>query len=177
MLQINDSAETHEIFDEIDTVQNPPIKAPNSRKRATSSKKKTKAKTKIIGERTFIDVETGESQIFNVVDIEDCDADFDKIWLSHILSAIEEIGNAKIKILNYILENREKANNSLIITTRELAEVTNTSLDTVSKTLRALEKNDIIKRKVGSIMLCPNAIFKGKHKNRMNVLYQYRHFE
>jgi DNA-binding transcriptional ArsR family regulator len=135
-----------------------------------------KKKTRVIGEKTYIDQETGESQIFNVVDIEDVDADFDKIWLAHILSAIEEIGNAKIKILNYILENREKANNSLIITTRELAEATDTSLDTVSKTLRALEKNDIIKRKIGSIMLCPNAIFKGKHKNRMNILYQYRHF-
>ena len=167
MLQVNDnknsSASSSEDYDMKSSVK----------VRKTTAKKK---RTKVIGEKIYIDKETGESQIFNVVDIEDVDADFDKIWLAHILSAIEEIGNAKIKILNYILENREKANNSLIITTRELAEATNTSLDTVSKTLRALEKNDIIKRKVGSIMLCPNAIFKGKHKNRMNILYQYRHF-
>lgn len=167
MLQINDNADYENKSSETESLQTTKI---------NNESKSTKKKTIIIGEKTYIDEETGESQTFNVVNIEDVDSDFDKIWLGHILSAIEEIGTAKVRILSYILENREKANNSLIITTRELANATNTSLDTVSKTLKALEKNDIIKRKVGSIMLCPNAIFKGKHKNRMNILYQYRHF-
>jgi DNA-binding transcriptional ArsR family regulator len=169
MLQINDDTDYSSTSLEEHTVKSSqPI---NSHKKAAIKKK-----ISIVGEKIYIDKETGESQVFNVVNIEDVDSNFDKIWLAHILSAIDEIGNAKIKILSYILENREKANNSLIITTRELAQATDTSLDTVSKTLKSLEKNDIIKRKVGSIMLCPSAIFKGKHKNRMNVLYQYRHF-
>lgn len=170
MLQTNDGLDYGSTPPEENTVRLP-------QSTITSKKVAIKKKISIIGEKTYIDRETGEEQIFNVVDIQDVDSNFDKIWLAHILSAIDEIGNAKIKILNYILENRERGNNTLIVTTRELAQATDTSLDTVSKTLKSLEKNNIIKRKVGSIMLCPNAIFKGKHIHRMNILYQYRHFD
>jgi Fic family protein len=143
-------------------------------KSVTAIKKK---KISIVGEKTYIDEETGEKQIFNVVDIQDVDSAFDKIWLIHILSTLDELGTAKIKILTYILDNRERANNTLIITTRELATATDTSLDTVTRTLKVLVENDIITRRIGSIMLCPNVIFKGDRKHRMNILYKYRHFD
>jgi Fic family protein len=145
------------------------------------SKKVTKKlsstrKTKVIGEEDYINTRTGETQTFNVVEIDDVDANFEKLWLGHILAAIDEIGNAKMKILNYILENREKANNSLIITIVELAEQTGVSRPTVTSTLQVLEKHGIIKRKTGAVILNPDVVFKGRHKHRMNVLYKYNHF-
>jgi DNA-binding transcriptional ArsR family regulator len=137
----------------------------------------TTKKTKIVGQEEYTSLRTGETQIFNVVEIEDTDANFEKLWLGHILAAIDEIGNAKMKVLNYILDNREKSNNSLIITVSELAKKIGVSHPTVVTTLQILEKHEIIKRKTGAIFLSPNIVFKGGHKHRLNVLYKYKHFD
>jgi predicted transcriptional regulator len=133
-------------------------------------------KTKVIGEEEYLNTRTGEVQTFNVVEIQDVDANFEKLWLGHILSAIDEIGNAKMKILNYILQNRERSNNSLIITIAELSQRTEISRATVVTTLQTLEKHGIIKRRTGAVILNPDVVFKGRHKHRMNVLYKYNHF-
>ncbi|WP_181280727.1 replication/maintenance protein RepL [Aphanothece hegewaldii] len=44
---------------------------------------------------------------------------------------------------------------------------------TVVRTLQALEKHNIVKRKTGVVMLNPNVIFKGGYGKRMNVLMRY----
>jgi DNA-binding HxlR family transcriptional regulator len=136
----------------------------------------TAKKTKIEGNRTYIDQETGELVDCNVVRIEDADANFDKIWLGHILDAIDEIGNAKMKVLMFLISKRERSNNAVIMTTRELAKEIGISLDTVSRTLQALEKHGIINRKTGAVFLNPNVVFRGRHKHRMNVLIKYHHY-
>lgn len=141
-----------------------------------SAKVSNTKKTRVIGEEDYINSKTGEVQTFNVVEIQDVDANFEKLWLGHILTAIDEIGNAKMKILNYILENRERSNNSLIITIVELAEKTGVSRPTVTTTLQTLEKHGIIKRRTGAVILNPDVVFKGRHNHRMNVLYKYKHF-
>jgi predicted transcriptional regulator len=134
-------------------------------------------KTKIVGQEEYTNSRTGEIQTFNVVEIEDTDANFEKLWLGHILAAIDEIGNAKMKVLNYILDNREKSNNSLIITVAELAKKIGVSHPTIVTTLQILEKHGIIKRKTGAIFLSPDVVFKGRYKHRLNVLYKYKHFD
>jgi hypothetical protein len=62
----------------------------------------TTRKGRIAGVTKYIHQETGVVEDFNVLSVEDCDANFQKIWLAHILTAIDEIGNAKMKILNYL---------------------------------------------------------------------------
>lgn len=136
----------------------------------------TTRKGRVAGTQEYTNNTTGEVKEFNVISVEDCDANFQKIWLSHILMAIDEIGNAKMQILAYLLKTRYPGNNTLIKTVREIAKETKTSVPTVVKTLQALEEHKIISRKSGSIILNPDVIFKGGHKHRMNVLIEYHHF-
>ena len=56
-------------------------------------------------------------------------------YLSSIINLIETLGNRKMQVVKYILENMDKSTNTLVITNRELAEKSKVSLDTVSKTI------------------------------------------
>ena len=136
----------------------------------------TTRKGRVAGVQEYINSTTGEVKEFNVISVEDSDANFQKIWVSHVLMAIDEIGNAKMQILTYLIKSRYPGNNTLIRTVDQIAKETNTSVPTVIKTLKALEKHKIISRKTGSIILNPDVIFKGGHKHRMNVLIEYHHF-
>ena len=136
----------------------------------------TSKKGRIAGVASYTNDLTGESTEFNVLSVEDCDANFQKIWLSHILLAIDEIGNSKMKVLNYLLKNRFPGNNTLNKTVREIVKETGTSIQTVTSTLKALEENNIIRRKTGVIILNPDVIFKGNHRHRMSILIEYSHF-
>ncbi|MBJ8192135.1 replication/maintenance protein RepL, partial [Bacillus cereus] len=51
--------------------------------------------------------------------------------LSAIMKLVVSSGNKKMKVVNYILENMEKSTCVLIITTRELAERSGVSYQTV----------------------------------------------
>ncbi len=135
----------------------------------------TSKKIKVVGEQKYINADTGLVENFHVVSIEDRDANFDKLWLGHILEAINELGNAKMKLLTYLLEKRHAATNQIIKTQREIAQETGISLDTISRTLKALDQHGIIKRKTGVLFLNPNVIFKGGHNSRMKVLLDYNH--
>ena len=139
-----------------------------------TSNKSTVQKTKIIGEEKYINSQTGEVVDFQVIDIrEETDANFHKIWLSHILSAFDELGNQKLKVLTYLLENMNKEN-LIIGTQRALADKIGVSYQTLSLTLKILREGDIIAMpQSGVIRFNPNIIFKGYHKRRMNVLYKY----
>lgn len=139
--------------------------------------KSTSRKISVIGQQEYINRDTGQIESFQVLRIEDVDANFQKIWLWHVLEAIDEIGNAKMKVLWYILEKRNAVTNTLIKTIREISQETGISLDTITRTLKALEKHNIIKRKTGAIFLNPHVIFKGGYNHRMKVLIDYMHFD
>ena len=146
----------------------------NSKDTTRTSKNSTVKKTKIIGEQEYVDHETGEVKKFQVIDIkENTDANFHKIWLSHILAAFDELGNQKLKVLTYLLENMNKEN-IVIGTQRVLADKINVSIQTLSITLKILREGDIITTpQSGVIRFNPNVIFKGYNKTRLNVLYKY----
>ena len=136
--------------------------------------KTTTKKTKVIGKETYINQQTGEIQEMNVIDItENTDANFHKIWLGHILAALDIIGSQKIKVLNYFLENMNKEN-LIVATQRKIADDTKTSIQTVSLTIKALkEANILVQVQSGVYRINPNVIFKGYNNSRMNILYRY----
>lgn len=136
--------------------------------------KTTIKKTKVIGKETYINQQTGEIQEMNVIDItENTDANFHKIWLGHILAALDIIGSQKIKVLNYFLENMNKEN-LIVATQRKIADDTKTSIQTVSLTIKALkEANILVQVQSGVYRINPNVIFKGYNNSRMNILYRY----
>jgi DNA-binding transcriptional regulator YhcF (GntR family) len=133
----------------------------------------TTKKTKIIGTEQYMNVSTGTVEDFQVVRVEDADFNFDKFWVSQLLTAIDEFGNQKIKLLMYLIQKRERSNNAVIKTVRELAEETGISKDTISATLKILEAHGIIKRKTGVIFISPNVVYRGTHNNRRRILFEY----
>ena len=65
------------------------------------------------GQRKLIDTETGEILHTQVVTKSSGDSGFHKIWLAEILDLMEEVGNAKIKVLMWLLsEGRQPESDS-----------------------------------------------------------------
>lgn len=136
--------------------------------------KTTRKKTKVIGTKTYIDRDTGELNEMQVVSIEERDANFHKIWLGHIVQALDLIGNKKIKVVNYIMENLN-SDNLFIKTQRDVADNLNISYRTVALTFKTLQEADFIKQpKRGIYQINPNVIFKGGKEKRLNILLQYQ---
>lgn len=139
--------------------------------------KTTRRKMKIVGKQTYINQETGEMNEVQVIDIEERDANFHKIWLSHILNSIDLIGNQKTKLAFWILDNID-SENQLIMTQRKIAKNSGISLYTVSETLKVLmDSNFLQKINSGDYRVNPNVLWKGGKSARMNVLFKYHQNE
>lgn len=133
----------------------------------------SRKKVKIVGTETYIKQDTGEITEMQIVQIEERDANFHKLWLNHILQTIDLIGNQKTKLAFWIVDhlNRE---NQLIMTQRKIAEETNTSIKTVNATIKALvDSNFLIKINSGAYRVNPDVLFKGGKSDRLNILLQY----
>ena len=105
---------------------------------------------------------------------ETVDINFDKIWLTSVMEALEQVGNKKFSVAQYILKNRDRNTNFLIQTQREIAEKCGVSLQTVSTTLKALEAADLIVGKSGIYQVNPEKLSYGGHSKRMAILRVYR---
>ena len=134
----------------------------------------TRNKVKVIGTETYIKRDTGELKEMQVIDIEERDANFHKLWLGHILQSIDLIGNQKTKLAFWILGQLD-SENKLVMTQRQIAERSGVSYQTVSKTMAALiDSNFLQKMHSGAYRVNPDVLFKGGKNARMNVLIQYR---
>ncbi len=143
----------------------------------SDNKKKTSTMTKksrVVGTQTYINQSTGELIDMKVIESENTDFNFEKIWLSHILQALDCLGSKKINVVSWLLKNKDRGN-LIIATQRKIAESCNVSLQTVTDVMRILMKADVIKmEQQGVYMLNPNVVFKGKNQQRMNVLIRYK---
>ena len=97
-------------------------------------------------------------------------------YLSAIINLIESLGNRKMQVVKYILENMDKSTNTLIITNRELAEKSGTSLDTVTKTIKVLKAAKIINTRTGAIMITPELVHRGKKSKEQFLLTRFQEF-
>lgn len=135
--------------------------------------KTTRKKVKIVGRENYINQNTGEIKEMQIINIEERDANFHKIWLGHILSSIDLIGNAKTKLAFWILDNMD-SQNQLIGTHRKIAEKTGMSTKTVTETIKILIDADFLQKvQNGVYRINPEVIWKGGKNDRLNVLIQY----
>src|SRR5699024_1057259 len=96
-----------------------------------------------------------------------------KIWLGHMLESLDMIGNQKIRVAMFIMENINKED-ELIMTYRVIAEKTNTSLQTVSETMKGLQESNLLSKiRNGYYRVNTNVILKSRRKYLMNVLLCY----
>ena len=122
---------------------------------------------------SWINRETGEIIEAETITRETTDSGFQKIWLMHILEAIEEVGNAKIQVLFWMLKSAD-VNNRVHGTYEEIAKGSKVSVSTVARLMTTLQKCDIVRREYGGVwLLNPAIVFKGHHKKRMDVLIRY----
>ena len=127
----------------------------------------TRKKVKVVGTETYIKQDTGELREMQVIDIEERDANFHKLWLGHILNSIDLIGNQKTRLAFWILDHLD-SNNLLPMTQRQIADKSGISYQTVSRTLQALIDSNFLQRiNQGAYRV------KGGKNARMNVLLQY----
>ena len=109
----------------------------------------TRKRVKVVGTETYIKQDTGELREMQVIDIEERDANFHKLWLGHILQSIDLIGNQKTRLAFWILDHLD-SNNLLIMTQRQIADKTGIARGTITTTLKALiDSNFLIMRQAG----------------------------
>ena len=143
----------------------------NDRKK--QDKRTTHKKVKVVGSQQYINQQTGELQDMQVISIEDRDFNFTKIWMQNIINSIDLIGNQKTRLAFWIIDHLNR-DNQLIMPLRVIAEKSGVSLDTVNKTMKALQQaNFLRKQQAGVYVVNPDMLYKGTHNNRMRILLDY----
>lgn len=107
----------------------------------------------------------------------DVDVGFEKLWIGHILDTINEVGNAKVQVLFWLIRNKDSGN-MVRATLDDIAAKTKVSRRTVASLMTALRKADVVRLEYGGRwILNPALVFKGGHSRRMNVLIRYKAME
>ena len=134
----------------------------------------TRKKIKFSGTQKYINQDTGEIVEMNVTEIEERDANFHKVWLGHVIQSLDLIGNKKIHILTFIMDNLNKEN-QFLYTYSMIEKETGISRRTIADTMTALQESDFLKKvKNGHYEVNPDQIFKGGKKSRMDILLRYK---
>lgn len=129
------------------------------------------------GKKRLIDSETGEVVEVDQLYRKQTEGNFVKAYLSQLIMALDLVGGKKMKVVNYLLENVSLANNMLIKTNREIAKETGISYKTVADTLKLLAEANIIKRKIGAIMINPTLFVQGRDEKQRYLLIEFENFD
>lgn len=142
----------------------------NERNKNTTAKRKVKA-----GMSEVIDRKTGEIRNVQHYEIKDVDINWNKVWLGHLLDVLDLVGNKKMQVVSWLLENRDKKTNEVIATQQEIIDSTGLSKKTISDTFKALQASNVLSKiRNGRWQLSPNFIWQGDSDNRMDILLTYK---
>lgn len=121
--------------------------------------------------------EDGVPRTFHILELEEGDKNFDKIWLYHIVEAMDTFGYKKLRFLMHLISVRTREN-LVIGTVRSLAKDAKVSISTASATMRTLKENKILVNvNQGCYMINPDVIFRGRKNFRMDVLLRYTDYQ
>jgi predicted transcriptional regulator len=102
------------------------------------------------------------------------DAGFSKIWIDMMMLALGITGSSKARVIGHLLKNRD-SNNRVHGSFDEIAEAAETGRATVARTMKALQKSDLVERERDGVYLVnPNWIWEGGHKHRLAVLIEFQ---
>lgn len=128
--------------------------------------------SQFLGYKRYIDEDTGEVlEVPQVHHSVSSNKDFDMIFYGHLMNVLDDLGNKKILVLKYLVEKRDKYNNTVLKTIREISKDTGISLPTIHNVLMILEDKGAIKRKTGVIVLNSNLICDGRFKGKIMHIY------
>lgn len=100
---------------------------------------------------------------------------FEITYLAYFIDLFDKLGGKKYVVFKYIIENKS-ADNTLIITVRELAQKTGTSTRTVQDTLKLLREAGLIKCRTGAIMLVPKLAHRGSDRREAYLMQKFEVF-
>lgn len=133
-----------------------------------------KKKELLVGQKTLVDPDTGEliPTITQALP-EQRDFNFHKVWLRHLIEALDDISNQKLRLAFFIIDHLDKEN-KLVMTQRTLAAKSGISIGTVTATMKILQENNFLRKiNSGAYIVNPDMLFKGKKGARMAVLFDY----
>ena len=99
----------------------------------------TTKKQKFVGFKNLYDPETGKNYPVQMNILEERDFNFHKVWLQHLVNSLDGISNQRLRLAFWIIDNLDREN-KLTMTQRAIAEKSGMSLNTVTKTMRALQE-------------------------------------
>lgn len=87
------------------------------------------------------------------------------------------ITGAKPRIVNYLIENINLSDNVVSSTIQEMADYTGISTKTIAQTLQKLEDANIIRRRVGVVMINPLILYKGNLQKQDELIEKFNSFK
>jgi DNA-binding transcriptional regulator YhcF (GntR family) len=100
---------------------------------------------------------------------------FEITYLAYLFDVFDQLGGQKYKVFKYIVEHKS-SDNTLIITTRELAKKCDVSTKTVSDALRLLREKGLIATRTGAIMLLPKIAHRGSNGREQYLMHKFEEF-
>ncbi len=134
-----------------------------------------KFETKYEERDIWINQKTGEVAEFDKITKKVPRQGFEITYLSYFFDLFDQLGGKKYKVFKYIIENKS-SENTLIITTEELAKKCKVGRNTVNETLKLLTKANLITRRTGAIMLNPKLSHRGKDTKEKYLLTKFETF-
>ena len=89
------------------------------------------------------------------------DVDFYKIYLSKFSRTLDGIMNQKMKLVLWLIR-KMALTNELKYSYREIARLSGISYQTVAETIKTLIEDDFMRRNDKTLMVNPNAVFRGR---------------
>lgn len=135
----------------------------------------TTKKQKFVGSKELVDSSTGEAIPVQLIQVEDRDFNFHKVWLQNLITSLDGISSQRLKLAFWILDNLD-SENKLVMTQRAMAEKSGMSLNTVITTMKVLQNgNPAFLQKInsGAYRINPNVIWKGSYNKRMGICFEY----
>lgn len=102
--------------------------------------------------------------------------DFEITYLIYLLNLFDKLGGKKYQVLKYILHNRSY-DNTLMITTRELAEKAGVSRSVVNEALKMLKEAGLIKTRIGGIMINAKLLNRGTAEKEAWLMQKFEVFD
>lgn len=98
---------------------------------------------------------------------------FEIVYTAELFGILDKLGNKKIQVLSYLLDNKD-GSNCLNMTNTDIAKNIGVARKTVVETMKVLESADLLHRKGTVVMLSANFMVKG---NQLREAYLMQKFE
>jgi len=101
---------------------------------------------------------------------------FEITYTAELFNIMKELGNRKIEVFAYLLDNKD-GNNSINITNTQIAEKTGISRKTVIETMKILQEANLIARHNSVVMISPNLMVKGNQLREAWLMRKYEEID